>query len=379
MDRPDLMQLTDRFFEFTDQQLADLTAKEGIQHLGLYVSAPPNQQGPPLLLIRQWSANERSLPAADADPYLRLPHQSRRWYPLQDAGLILGALRADLDPQRSWNLSLDQRMRRSAAAISHALGRDLECLQLRQELSQQNDQLRTLVHQLRNPLAALRTYAQLLMRRLEADSSHRPLVEGMLSEQRQLGQYIDVLDDLGQQRLPQQETLGPTLLPPGPAAGEATMRSLLMPLLERAEATASLQGRPWEGPQAWPQWIDQPSQDGTIAEIVANLLENAFRYSPAGCSVGLCLLPDGLCVWDDGPPIPIEEREMIFERGARGSTGQDRAGTGLGLALARSLAERQGRNLSLCVEPTTIAPDLPAEGNAFILNWPAETTPGRAA
>ena len=45
------MQLTDRFFDFTDQQLADLTAKEGIQHLGLYVSAPPNQQGPPLLLI----------------------------------------------------------------------------------------------------------------------------------------------------------------------------------------------------------------------------------------------------------------------------------------------------------------------------------------
>ena len=187
------MQLTDRFFDFTDQQLADLTAKEGIQHLGLYVSAPPNQQGPPLLLIRQWSANERSLPPADADPNLRLPHESRRWYPLQDAGLILGALRADLDPQRSWTLTLDQRMRRSAAAISHALGRDLECLQLRQELSQQNDQLRTLVHQLRNPLAALRTYAQLLLRRLEADSSHRPLVEGMLSEQRQLGQYIDAV------------------------------------------------------------------------------------------------------------------------------------------------------------------------------------------
>jgi signal transduction histidine kinase len=231
------------------------------------------------------------------------------------------------------------------------------------------------VHQLRNPLAALRTYAQLLLRRLEADSSHRALVEGMLSEQRQIGQYIDVLDGLGQKRLPQQEPLGPTLLPPGPAEGEATMQTLLMPLLERAEATASLQGRPWQGPDLWPQWIHQPSQDGTIAEIVANLLENAFRYSPAGCIVGLCLLPDGLCVWDDGPPIPLEERDLIFERGARGSTGQDRAGTGLGLALARSLAEQQGRNLTLCVEPSKIAPDLPTQGNAFVLNWPAEARP----
>ena len=168
---------------------------------------------------------------------------------------------------------------------------------------------------------------------------------------------------------------GPPCCPQGPAEGEATMQSLLMPLLERAEATASLQGRPWQGPQQWPQWIDQPSQDGTIAEIVANLLENAFRYSPAGCTVGLCLLPNGLCVWDNGPPIPTEERDLIFEQGERGSTGQDRPGTGLGLALARSLAERLGRRLSLCVEPSTIAPDLPTEGNAFVLSWPVEARP----
>ena len=152
------------------------------------------------------------------------------------------------------------------------------------------------------------------------------------------------------------------------------MQTLLKPLLERAKATASLQGRPWRGPNLWPQWIDQPSQDGTMAEIVANLLENAFRYSPAGCSVGLCLLPDGLCVWDNGPPIPLEERDLIFERGARGSTGQDRSGTGLGLALARSLAEQQGRKLTLCVEPSRIAADLPAQGNAFVLSWPAGAT-----
>ena len=39
------------------------------------------------------------------------------------------------------------------------------------------------MHQLRNPTLGLRTYAQLLLRRLEADSQHRGLVEGMLTEQ----------------------------------------------------------------------------------------------------------------------------------------------------------------------------------------------------
>ena len=91
--------------------------------------------------------------------------------------------------------------------------------------------------------------------------------------------------------------------------------------------------------------------------------------------MGLCLLPNGLCVWDNGPPIPVEERDLIFERGARGSSKQDRAGTGLGLALARALAEQQGRTLKLCVVPSTIAPDLPAQGNAFVLSWPAGARP----
>ena len=46
--------------------------------------------------------DDRQLPDADHDPELRLPARGRRWYPLQDGDLILGALRADLDPREDW-------------------------------------------------------------------------------------------------------------------------------------------------------------------------------------------------------------------------------------------------------------------------------------
>ena len=89
-------------------------------------------------------------------------------------------------------------------------------------------------------------------------------------------------------------------------------------------------------------------------EIVANLLENAFRYSPAGQSVGLSLLDDGLAVWDSGAPIQESDRERIFQRGYRGAAGQERSGTGLGLALARVGRQHAGA-LDLLIEPSCLA------------------------
>lgn len=372
------MPLTDRFLGFSDRLLSALCQKTSLRQLALYLSRPEQNPGPALELVRQWPRGDLQLPAVERDPDLRLPSPDRRWYPLQDGSLILGALRAEIPPEADWSPALDERLRSTAVAISHGLTLDLECLQLRQELIDQRRQTQTLVHQLRNPLSALRTYAQLLLRRMEPDSQHRELVEGMLSEQSQLGRYINALDGLNQDVLPAAADPGsPLLLPPGLSSSPVSLQEQLRPLIDRAAATASLQGRPWQGPQDWPQWATDITTSGTdsIVEIVANLLENAFRYSPPNQSIGLSLLDDGLAVWDSGPPIQEADRDRIFQRGYRGAAGQDRSGTGLGLALARDLAEQHGGSLELLIQPSRIAPELPSSGNAFQLRWPSPAAP----
>jgi signal transduction histidine kinase len=88
-----------------------------------------------------------------------------------------------------------------------------------------------------------------------------------------------------------------------------------------------------------------------LRRVVRNLVDNAVTH--AGSRVELRLgSHDGqvvLDVVDDGPGVPEDEREQVFERFHRGDPARTRGapGTGLGLAIARSLAERAGGRLEL--------------------------------
>ncbi|MER5420727.1 sensor histidine kinase [Streptosporangium roseum] len=88
-----------------------------------------------------------------------------------------------------------------------------------------------------------------------------------------------------------------------------------------------------------------------LRRLVANLVDNAVRHADSTVTVRLARDGGGavLDVRDDGPGIPAEHREAVFDRFTRldEARGRDAGGSGLGLAIARDIAVRHGGGLSV--------------------------------
>jgi len=105
-----------------------------------------------------------------------------------------------------------------------------------------------------------------------------------------------------------------------------------------------------------------------LRQVVQNLVDNAVKYSPAGSEVRVSARADDRIVrvevQDQGPGIPLDDQKLIFEKFGRSVVaGGTKPGTGLGLFIARSIAEAHGG--SLHVESA------PARGATFTLELPA--------
>ncbi|HEX9237033.1 MAG TPA: HAMP domain-containing sensor histidine kinase, partial [Actinomycetota bacterium] len=116
-----------------------------------------------------------------------------------------------------------------------------------------------------------------------------------------------------------------------------------------------------------------------LHQVLFNLLDNAFRFTPAGGTVAVAASrADGFCqvqVRDTGPGIPEAHQGLVFERFYRVDPSRSRedGGTGIGLAIARSLVEAHGGQIWAEDAPgggAMIRFTLPAEG-------PATTNGGR--
>jgi two-component system phosphate regulon sensor histidine kinase PhoR len=104
--------------------------------------------------------------------------------------------------------------------------------------------------------------------------------------------------------------------------------------------------------------------------VVSNLLDNAIKYGRAGgrASVVGQTMPDGrleIAVADDGPGIPRDSQERIFERFYRVDKARSReqGGTGLGLAIVKHVVQAHGGEVRIESEF--------GSGSRFIINLPA--------
>lgn len=88
-----------------------------------------------------------------------------------------------------------------------------------------------------------------------------------------------------------------------------------------------------------------------LAHAVANLLDNAIKYTPSGGSVSLRVSAQAkqveLVVQDDGPGIPIADRERVLQRFVRLDSAQAEPGTGLGLSLVAAVCRFHRASLAL--------------------------------
>jgi signal transduction histidine kinase len=111
---------------------------------------------------------------------------------------------------------------------------------------------------------------------------------------------------------------------------------------------------------------------GAVARTVRILLENALRFAPEGSPVRVIPAYHGedatIEVVDEGPGVLPEDRERIFERFQRGRLAGGEGGFGLGLAIGRELARRQGGRLELLEDP----PGPRRRGARFRLTLPIE-------
>ena len=298
--------------------------------------------------------------------------------PLINEGTVMGLLVCGRQ-DRPWNEREEAQMQQIARTLALACFLDQRSQWMQQELgsarqiqAQVYDTMHNLLHQFKSPLTALRTFGKLLARRLVPEDKNRNVAFSIVRESERLQELLGQFDrtvDTGEAhlKLPSRtsekamsnvESIRHSPLSLSPAANlqeSCFVAEVLKPLLISAEAIASERHLKLLADLE----ADLPpvsANDRALREVLSNLIDNALKYTPAGCQIyikvrhkaaegdraGYSQLPAiAVAVSDTGAGIPPQDLEHLFERHYRGEKAQTEIpGTGLGLAIARDLVRQ---------------------------------------
>ncbi len=220
--------------------------------------------------------------------------------------------------------------------------------------------LATMSHELRTPLNAIAGYVDLLLMDVRGtlNDEQRADLERVRRSQQHLLTLID--DILNFARIES----GRLELEMGPVQVE---RALVL-AHEMIQNQAQSKGITVERLACASNVVVLADED-KLQQILLNILTNAVKFTPAGGVIRIECVKDAespvIRIADNGPGIPADKLETIFE--AFYQVGRSRTavqnGVGLGLAISRTLARAMGGELSVCSEP--------GKGAAFLLQLPA--------
>ena len=212
-----------------------------------------------------------------------------------------------------------------------------QCIaQLKLHTARQRQFIADAAHQLRTPLTLLDTQIQYASRRECGDRELSAALEGM---RRSTQKMTDMTNQL--LLLAQAESS------PAHVHSQVDVSAVVASVLEEMIAAAQRRGI-----DLGAECDDEVHVEGSmnlLHALVANLVDNAIRYTQDGGQVTALCKRDGdeveLRVIDNGPGIPAEARAHVFERFYRGTTRLD--GTGLGLSIVREIAQLHGGSVVL--------------------------------
>jgi len=213
-------------------------------------------------------------------------------------------------------------------------------------------------HELRSPLSRLRAELEVTLRRPRPAGEYEETLRSCLDEVQRVQGLIEELLELARIDAPREpEPAKPITVGEIVDAAVAAVR----PEAERRGVMVAVE-RPPE------VFVNAAPVAAKVA--LANILDNAVKFSPTGGEVRIVVTADQeeavIAVSDTGPGVASEEAARLFERFYRGkaSLSMDMPGFGLGLAISRTLVERQGGRIS--VEAAT------RKGATFSVHLPRE-------
>jgi signal transduction histidine kinase len=232
--------------------------------------------------------------------------------------------------------------------------------QLQRAVAMRDDFMSMIAHELRNPLNSVYLQAQLRRKMLASEKAPDPqaMLKMVERDERQIRSMVRLLDDMLDVS---RARTGRLAIVPAPFDLAASAQVVVEAIRDQASASGV------QVTLVAPETLMLVGDEFRIEQVITNLLTNALRYGqgkPVAVTVGVRAQEREafVAVRDQGAGIPPQDQERIFEQFERAAGSTAVPGLGLGLYIARQIAQaHQGR---LEVRST------PGEGSEFILSLP---------